>query len=504
MVTNIKKYFLAIFMLLAVCNVWSQATNTTYFMENSPYKNYLNPAFQPIQNFYLSLPAIGYLHLNAQNNSLSIQNILQTDSAGNTISFLHPNGDLSGFYKSLKPTTMFIGDAKINLLGAGLRFKDDYFTLDISQRVSSQFLIPKDLFKLAFFGTPDFTTNQYKLSSLALNIDEFTDISIGYAHKANKRLYLGAKMRLLLGNNNKSLYNSKMSLNANIDQWNLSGTNTINSSGGDKLQVVGRFNEIRYTPADDIKSFFTIAGVGAGVDVGMYLRLKKQLTVSASLTDLGFIRWGKNSTNTKTTVDYSFAGIQKNINDGYSFDALLDSVQTAFNNATAISNTEKSYNSYLLPKLNLGAEYSFFENRLSIGLLSRTMMKDFVFNEEITTSINGRPWDWINATVSCSAINGRLSTYGVGLGIQTGPLYWYGSADYLGIYNVPIPLQKINSAYPNVKLGFPANSEAYNIGLGVIITLKDLDFDHTKSPDTSKKGKKLFDSKPCRCTDDEL
>lgn len=502
--TFIKKYFFAIFIVFVATGAWGQATNTTYYMENSPFKNYLNPSFQPIQNFYLSLPVIGYLHSTIQNNSLSVKNILQKDSAGNTITFLHPQGDLNGFYNSLQPTTMVVTDTKINLLGAGLRFNDDYFTLDISQRLSSQVLAPKDIFKLALFGTPDFTTNQYKLSTLALNVDEFTDISLGYAHKASKRLYWGAKMRLLLGNNNKSLYNSQMKLNANIDQWNLKGSNTINSAGGDKLQVIGRFNEVRYTSVNSIKDFFTIAGVGAGVDVGVYYRLKKQLTVSASLTDLGFIRWGKNATNTKTTVDYSFAGVNKDINDGYSFDALLDSVKQAFNNATEIQNTEKSYNSYLMPKLNLGAEYSFFENRLSVGLLSRTMMKDFVFNEEITTSLNARPWDWANASVSYSLINGRFSTYGLGLGIQTGPIYWYGSADYLGFYNVPIPLQKINSAYPNVKFGVAENSQAFNIGMGIIITLEELNFDHTQSPNSYKKGKKLFDAKPCRCSDDEL
>ena len=60
---------------LSTLIVTPQQVNTMYFMDNVPYRNKLNPAFQPISNFYLGFPVFGYTQFGIGNNSLSMMEV---------------------------------------------------------------------------------------------------------------------------------------------------------------------------------------------------------------------------------------------------------------------------------------------------------------------------------------------------------------------------------------------------------------------------------------------
>ncbi len=498
---KLKKNLIIPFLVFFSClQMYSQAPNTMYFMKNVPYRHTLNPSLQPTQDFYLSLPILSYTHLNLSNNSVSLKEIFHNNNQGNTVYFLNPGGNKNNFYNALKPVTMFNTDLKINILGAGIRIYDNYITLDISQRLNSQVFVPKDLFKLLLYGTPSIYENKYNVSNFAFNAETFTDISFGYSHTLDKRLYLGGKIKLLFGNNNKSFSHSAMNLSANIEQWNLNGNGVLNASGGDKLEVLGDFESIRYT-SNGLKSIFTTAGFGAGFDVGMSYRIDQNLTFSASLTDVGFINWSKNATNTKYKLDYNYSGIMTQLSDGQSLQVLLDSVKTALINAKEVTHSEKSYNSYLLPKLNIGLEHRFFNDKLSLGLFSTTSIKHQSINEEVTASVNTRHFSWLDATVSTSFFNGRFSNLGAGLGIKTGPLYWFYTMDYIGFENIPIPLQKIDTSLPNITLGAPYNTQAFNFALGVTFAFDNLKWfkSITPSPFYDENSKNQLNSNDCNC-----
>ena len=55
----------------------AQQVNTLYFIENAPVRHYLNPAFQPMSNFYLGFPVLGYSQFGVGNNSLTFYSLLQ-------------------------------------------------------------------------------------------------------------------------------------------------------------------------------------------------------------------------------------------------------------------------------------------------------------------------------------------------------------------------------------------------------------------------------------------
>lgn len=481
--TSKKILLTGIFILFVQFVSRSQPPNTLYFIENMPYRHTLNPSFQPTQDFYVSVPTLSYIHLNIGNNSLTLKNIFQNNTEGNTVYFLNPDGDKDYFYNTLQPVTLLNVDTKISLLGAGLRMYDSYFTLDISQRVSSQLYLPKDFFRFALYLTPDIDNNIFDFRHLDFSAQTYTDVSFGISYTFNRRLNFGGKLRLLVGNNNKSFSHSKFDVSANIEEWNISGNGELKSSGGDHLDVYENFDSIRYS-SNGIKGFATIAGMGAGLDAGMSYRITKHLTFSTAITDVGAIRWKKNTTNTKYNLDYTFTGVNKSVNDNYSLEELLDSIKTAFINSQEVSNNAgKRYTTTLLPKLYIGLQQDFFDKRLSLGLLSKTLLNSQKTYGELTFSVNGKPLEWLNISLSHSFFNKSFSTFGAGIGIQTGSLYWFTALDYIAFDNVPLPIKKIDSSLPDITLGAPYNSKAFDIAMGVVIALDDLNWFKSKKID---------------------
>ena len=59
---------LFIALIISSINIIAQNVNTTYFLDNAPMRHTINPAFQPVSEFYLPLPAIGNLNAYLGNN----------------------------------------------------------------------------------------------------------------------------------------------------------------------------------------------------------------------------------------------------------------------------------------------------------------------------------------------------------------------------------------------------------------------------------------------------
>ena len=77
-------------LLLGGGSLRAQQVNTLYFMDNVPMRQYLNPAFQPLSNVYISFPAVGYTSFGLMNNSLALKDVVQYRD-GRTMLFLNPD-----------------------------------------------------------------------------------------------------------------------------------------------------------------------------------------------------------------------------------------------------------------------------------------------------------------------------------------------------------------------------------------------------------------------------
>ncbi len=468
-----------------VASVHSQQVNTMYFMDNVPVRHYLNPSFQPYSNFYLGIPILGFTQFNLGNNSLALKNFI-FKQGGQTITFLHPDANINNFYNAFRPTTLISADVQVNLLDFGFRTGQAYWSFSLTQKADVDVRIPKDFMKLLLYGTPDQLSNKYDLSSFGAGSTIYTEAALGYARVIDDRLSVGGKLKFLYGEGNISMKNSKLMLQAGIDQWTLKGSGNINYSGpiglrGDSIQNL----ELQFPnlPAD-MKELLTPAGLGAGIDLGATYKLIPNLTLSAAVTDLGLIRWKKNAKGIGYNVDYTFKGFGSlDVNENFNINSVPDSILTGIKNSLKDSIASGSYTTYTSPKLNVGVEYGFFEDKLSVGLLSRTIFKNKSVFEELTASVNGKPIDWFNMSLSYSIMNGRFSNVGAGMGLRIGFINCFVSADYIPLSYAGIPVN-LQSNLPVVgssfKIPVPYNTKGFNFGFGVNLVFgnrKDKDND---------------------------
>ena len=461
---NLKAIILFIF-IINILNVNSQQINTQYFIDNYPLRHYLNPSFEPMSQYYISLPVLGYVQAGISNNSLSISDLFfHKDST--TITFLHPKSkNQADFYNSLRNTTGIFPDLRLNILGFGFRYgKNSYITLDASYRIDGGARLPKDMFNLLLNGTPNiYGDNIFNFKTLGFNATMFFEIAAGYSTDLSENLRVGAKVKLLLGTANISTSNKSLDLNASMEDWLLSGNGKIKVASPYEVKTGETLNDLKFTAPEKASSFLNPAGVGAGIDVGVTYKPKliEKLTVSAAINDLGIIFWkNKNTASVKYSVDYKFEGMGNIRKEDISFDMLFDSLGNAFEQAATTTTGSKGYISTISPKLNLGAEYAFLDNKLGAGILSRTMLNGGRLYEELTLSANYRPNNWINPSISYSIFNGKFSSIGLGIGLRTGPLHWLFSTDYLAFEY---------AKYQGMPL--PYKTKAINVGFGLNIVI---------------------------------
>jgi len=479
----IGKTLLIICLLLRGFSANSQQVNTMYFMENVPVRNYLNPAFQPLSDFYFGLPILGYSQFSIGNNSVTLKDIIYKQN-NQTIFFFDPAGNKQLFYNLLKPTTIFQTNTNVNLLDFGFRSGNSYWTFSLTQKLDGNIGIPKDFLKLPLFGTPELYNNAFNFDNLSADLSVYTEVALGYSLKSNEKFSIGGKIKFLYGMANISTRNQNLSLNTGVDKWVVSGNGAVNASLPGNLKVGNQIDSLSYA-APSSSDLIKPNGMGAGIDLGISLKPIDNLTVSASLTDLGFITWNHNVNNINYNIDYTYSGVGpiNVLNSNFDSNTIPDSIINGFNKSTTLSSTQKAYTTFTSPKLNVGMEYSFLQNKLSLGLLSRTIKHQNNIFEEITGSVNGRPTNWFNMSLSYSVMNGRMSNIGAGLGLRTGFVSWTLAADY-------IPLYYVSSS--NVMI--PYNTKGLNFALGinfVFNTHKDSDHDGVvdkldKCPETPK------------------
>jgi hypothetical protein len=173
-----------------------------------------------------------------------------------------------------------------------------------------------------------------------------------------------------------------------------------------------------------------MGGFGLAIDLGANYKLfDDRLTVSASLLDLGFIGWkAKNAANMRVNGQYEFEGVDFEFEDGVAKwdEGYFDDIEESIDYSTSF----KSYTSALAAKVLLGAEYGILDNKLTFGGLSKSTIINKTVFQEITASVNYLQFDWFNASLSYSLLNGRFGTLGIGLGGRLGPVNLYVAGDY--------------------------------------------------------------------------
>jgi hypothetical protein len=165
---------------------------------------------------------------------------------------------------------------------------------------------------------------------------------------------------------------------------------------------------------------------GAAIDFGVEMRfLNNHLKVSAAVTDLGFIRWGKPShVGGSVNGDFTFNGVNLGTSK---LDADGGIEMEMVDNSTA-----RGYASMINVSVNVGAEYNILQNRIAFGLLSHTKFCNTMAYSEFVASVNFRPLNWLSATISQTFMHRqRLGVLGFALNIHPCAVNFFAGVDFI-------------------------------------------------------------------------
>ena len=492
---------IGVFFIMLVCTLSANAQflRTSYFMEGTHYRQQLNPALTPTKG-YFNLPVIGAVNATVGSTSLGYQDIIDIIDDGDDF-YTKPD-----FMNRLKDNNKLNVNFSTEILSAGWYKGKNFWSFNIGLRTDIGANLTKNMFTfLNEMETVEenWRNSNYDISGQQLNINAYTEIGLGLSRQINSRLTVGARVKALLGIGNMELKLNRVAMSANlpsdqqINQWSSESywnSMTPSQAAQAAQELKDKFNNYHanLTVGAELKSSFKglelqeeegkdyvtdfdfdsgklgIAGYGFGIDLGASYKILDNLTVSASVLDLGFISWSKSSTKIASAnpdpIDIK-GSTYANMVDPNNPNTVMNAVNQLQNDAQGymdrvtngdvldydmlqleVGDARESRKSRLASTLVLGAEYGFFNNKLAVGVLSTTRFVQPDALTELTFSANYRPKSWFNVALSYSAIQSAGKSFG--LGLKLGPLFV--GTDYMflgknsnsvnGFVGVSIPL----------------------------------------------------------------
>ena len=437
---NVFRNLMVAALLTGAVSVQAQQVTTLYFLENAPMRHLVNPAFQPVSNGYINFTPLGYTSMWVGNNSLTMSDLIYIDPlTGQTITALHPNGDKAALLRTFRKVTLFDGDVTADLLSFGFRTKNEkgYFHFNIMERADGGVALPYDLFGFALGGGMQDLNggiNYINLNKLGLTATLYTEIGFGYSHRINDQWTVGGKLKVLLGTMYAGMANSNLGIDASATEWRIHGTSNLMVAAPINWNAVPQeinkdtwsdFNKDELVNTDDtkalVKSLLTSSGYGAAFDLGFTYKPIEQLQITAAVNDLGFIYWN-GGRRYNCTVDTTFTGVGDFTYDHYVVDGKFDSdslLHDVQNNligiveGTTATMAGTGFARMLSAKLNIGIDANFWDNRICVGVLSKTRFYNRYVYEEVTLGAALRPCNWFNLALSYSLVNnGKYSNIG--------------------------------------------------------------------------------------------
>jgi len=447
--------------------------NTMYFMHTNPQAIHTNPALFYQCFTYIELPAISSLKYSYGNSGFAYRDAFHygTGTQSDSIQI-----DFDRLDRKMKKRNYIRNDYSVNILGAGFRIKDYFFHFNISNHGETRIGLPGDLIALkdGNWDSSEEVPRDFKLGGLGVNAIDYIQIAAGVSTEISKDLTIGLTAKYLMGMAGIVNRKSRLELTTESDPIVLDAFIDYNIYASFPVDVfyfpyTGFVDSISFgnSFSDPVHDFIFNKNRGMALDAGILYDYSDKIMLSASITDLGFIRWRSNINRFKSEGSFTFQGFDlsqytPNTDESELFQALLDSIENSFQ----FTNSEDPFTSFLTPKIYLGGLYKL-NKKLAFGALLRTDLFDRRPHFALTLTANYNPADFFSGTVSYSIMNNRLYNFGFGFALGRP-----GAQLFLVTDN--IPLRYVRETSTGIILPYSARTMNLRVGINLIFGCREL------------------------------
>lgn len=410
MKTSYIKLFAAVCALSYSMSASAQALHSGYFLEGMVQRHELNAAFGGESNFVV-VPAVSGLEVGVSTN-FGMENFFFNRN-GELHLGLSPKVSAQEFLSKLPQNNQMEIQLEVPIAGVGFRALGGFNTVSIKERTFVGASIPSSLFSFLKLGA-DPTTGiaQYNINNLWLQTNNYVELALGHSRKLEllEGLTYGAKVKFLFGAFGATMHLEHINIAMSQNSWNINTLGEMALSSGVQMKVDNKGNIVGVDA-----SSLHLGGFGMGIDLGAVYTLPAlpELTVSLALNDIGFISWG-NMDIVRTKESFVFEGFTEiGATEAGSVEEQINGLVNELGKLIQVEElAPTSQAQSLYTTLNVGAEYSILDRKISFGLLSSTRFGTPQVYAEGMAVVNFRPLSWLQAS-----INGSVSTYGGAMGL---------------------------------------------------------------------------------------
>ena len=451
----------ALTMAAAILPTSAQELRTSYFMETSNYRHQMNPAL-------LDSPYVGLLFSNINigmtGNIGAKQFIFDTNGlpgyTGNYryTTFMDPNVDAATFLNKLHDKNRFDLYLNYNLFSVGFKAWGGVNLLELNLRSNTNLTLPKGLFE---FAKTAGEKEHYEFGGLGMRTQNYMELALGHSRDINKQWRVGGKLKFLIGAAYADFTADNVTLDMTEDAWRIQSNAQVKASllKSDVIHEDPSKNSADGRPrVKKLDNFgFSLPGFGMALDLGVTYKPIENLTLSAAITDLGFISW-KNTHHASSQGDYTFDGFNniyigsdkdqtEDIDD--QFDQIGDDLEEMF---SVYDDGTKTATQALAATLNVGAEYKLpAYDKLRFGFLYTSRIHGKYSWHQGMLNVGVRPVKWFECNVN-GAVTSTGVTAGGMLSLKAPHFNFYIAADRffskMGKQGVPL-----NSSNGNITFG---------------------------------------------------
>lgn len=416
-------------------------SSVAYFVEGSTFRTQLNPAFAPHKG-YLNIPVLGGVQVDINGNIPF--GALLFDNDGKLSAFTEKGVSIDEVLSKVSARNDLSVGSRINIFGIGsyTRNARNFWSVDLAMNLAGEVNAPRELFTFLKAGQAT------DIRDVHVAMQSYADLSFAYSLRLCPGLYFGARIRAIAGMLGASADIERLDISIGSDRWyaDMAGSIEMNGIDGD-LQTGDRISLDEVTDYIDVASMLKPSGYGGAIDLGITYDPTHWLQLSASVTDLGFVKYGgKNSRRLvfEKHIDSDMIDIENGV--------ILNPEDIDLNNIGLTVEQGEAATRRLTTAVNIGADFEFLDRMLGLGLLYNAKIYGNKSYHTLIGSVNAHPLDWLGVTVAYSMIDNKASALSFALNLCPGWINFYLSTDVLTSKHIRYMIPR-NGTRANVTFG---------------------------------------------------
>jgi len=430
---NILFYF-----VFVSCVSFGQNKSILYDFAGLPQNLMLNPGAAANFKFHIGIPLVSGFSAEVGSSNFVLSDLFLNDNIDFTNKFNVVLNRLSA-RDHIKINT------QIEILNGGFRLNDKtYLSFGFYEEFDAISYYPKDVAILLNEGNSAYLNRSFSLSQLQFKADLVGVLHAGISREINEKFTIGGRFKIYSGT-----FNAKTTNNTGTFTT-VSGKNTIYTHYLNSINInietsgISNKGERLDDTSNLIENTFLNGNFGLGLDAGFTYKMSKQLEVSGSILDFGFINHSKNVANYTAKGNFIFDGVNFKYDAANATD-YWGNIDEAFKEQLPYEENYDSYISWRPTKINGALKYSFGEQRSrycydntykdfynsAVGFHLFTIFRPLSPQVALTGFYERALSKKIFTKFTYTIDDYSFSNFGAGLSAQLGPFNIYGTAGNL-------------------------------------------------------------------------